>query len=78
MNASRDGNMRRRRRPQLHYEVCLVPSREGVPPGDATPYRYMDEAEREAVLLDCLLRILRESTEREPAQSGPSPRSEPP
>ncbi len=70
--------MGRRRRPQLHYEVCLVPSRDGVPPGDVTPYRYMDEAERDAVLLDCLLRILRETTEREPARARSNPRSESP
>ncbi|MGQ9634268.1 MAG: hypothetical protein ACUVXB_08470 [Bryobacteraceae bacterium] len=60
----------------MNYEVWIVPSCDGVPPGELNPYRYMDEEEREAVLLDSLLRILRASTDREPAESSPSPRSE--
>jgi hypothetical protein len=60
----------------MHYEVCLVPSRDGVPPCEVNPYRYMDEEEREAILLDSFLRILREPTERQQAQPGSSQRSE--
>ena len=67
----RDGAMRRRRRPELRFEMRLVPSRDGVPTGDLHPYRYMDEEEREALLLDSFLRILRESAGAEAAQPVP-------
>lgn len=76
VNASRDVNIRRRRRPQMHYEVCLASSRDGVPPGEVNAYCSMDEEEREAMLLDSFLRILREPLERQQMPSGPSPRSE--
>lgn len=52
--------MRRRRRPKVQVEICMVPTQAGVPAGDTNPYRKMDEEEREAVLLDSLAHILRE------------------
>jgi hypothetical protein len=55
--------MRQRRRPKLHFEVRLVSSQEGVPAGNSNPYRSMDEAEREALLVASLVRILRETAE---------------
>ena len=78
VKGARSGATRRRRRPELDYEVRLVPSQDGVPPGDFHPYRYMDEVEREAVLLDSLLRILRESAVTELVQPIPDWHSESP
>ena len=37
MKGTCDGTMRRRRRPELHFEVRFVPARDGVPPGISTP-----------------------------------------
>ena len=71
MNGSRDGAMRQRRHPKLHFEVRLVPSQEGVPPGDANPYRSMDEAERETLLLQSFVRILRGSADAPSGRSVP-------
>ena len=44
-------------------EVCLIPSQDGVPAGDAHPYRYLDEAQREALFVAALVRILRATAE---------------
>ncbi len=55
--------MRRRRRPKLQVEICAVLTQDGVPAGDVNPCRYMDEEEREALLLDSLARILRDTKE---------------
>ena len=76
VKGARSGATRQRRRPELDYEVRLVPSQDGVPPGDFHPYRHMDEAEREAVFLDSLLRILRESAATESLQPVPNRDSE--
>jgi len=62
----------------MHYEVCLVPSQDGVPPGEVNPYRYMDEEEREAILLNSFLRILRDLEGAESAQPIPPGQSESP
>jgi hypothetical protein len=59
VHGNRGGVMRRRHRPKLQVEVCLIPSQDGVPAGH--PYRHMDEAEREALFVASLVRILRES-----------------
>lgn len=76
VKGARIGATRRRLRPELQYEVRLVPSQDGVPPGDFHLYRHMDEAEREAILLDSLMRILRESASAESVQSVSNPNSE--
>ena len=76
MKGARSGTTRRRLRPELQYEVRLIPPQDGVPPGDFHLYRHMDEMEREAILLDSLMRILRESTSAESVQSVSNPNSE--
>ena len=75
-DGDRDGAMRRRRRPQLCIEVRSVQTVAGVPAGDLHPYRHLDDEEREALLLDSLLRILRESAEVPAAQPAPDVLSE--
>jgi len=67
--------MRRRRCPKLQMEVCLVPSQDGVPAGDSHPYRHMDEAEREALLLQSLVRILRNCADSSNGHPAPDNRS---
>ncbi len=55
--------MRQRRRPKLQMEICTIPTQDGMPVGDVNPCRYMDEEEHEALLLDSLARILRNTKE---------------
>lgn len=69
-----DGINRSRLRPALRYEVRLVPTRGGAL---GHPYRTMDEDEREALLLDCLLRIERDSAGAEPTRPAPMRRPRP-
>ena len=76
VKGARSGTTRRRLRPELQYEVRLIPSQEGVPAGDFHLYRHMDEMEREAILLDSLMRILRESAATESVQSASNQNSE--
>ena len=76
VKGARSGTTRRRLLPELQYEVRLIPPQDGVPPGDFHLYRHMDESEREAILLDSLMRILRESTSAESVQSVSNPNSE--
>ena len=52
------------------FEIMLVPSQDGLPPGDLHPYRHMDEAEREALFVDSLLRILRDRAKAPQAESA--------
>ena len=75
VNSGRDGAMRQRRPPIKRFEVRLVPSQEGIPPGDSNPYRYMDEDEREALLLESLMRILRACADSSDDQPAPDDRS---
>jgi len=63
VQGNRDGVMRRRRCSKLQMEMRLVPSQDGVPAGELHPYRHMDEAEREELLVASLVRILRETAE---------------
>jgi hypothetical protein len=58
----------KRRRHKLQFEVSLVASQDGLPVGDSNPYRHMDEADREALLLESFVRILREPTDTPPDQ----------
>jgi hypothetical protein len=44
-------------------EICTIPTQDGMPVGDVNPCRYMDEEEHEALLLDSLARILRNTKE---------------
>lgn len=53
--------MIRRRLPKADYELVFVPSEEGLPPGGFHPFRGMGEDEREALLIEAAVRILRES-----------------
>ncbi len=62
--------MRRRRRPKLQVEICRVPTQDGVPAEDFDPHRYMDEEEREALLLNSLARILRDTKETPAGKPG--------
>ncbi len=62
----------RRRRKPVEYEIQLVPTEAGLPPGDSNPYRYMNEDEREALLIRSLARILVDTTRPEVA-GQPSP-----
>lgn len=72
MISKRHGRMRLGLKPRGRptIEVCLVPSVEGLPPGDMHPYRDMDPQEREALFLATLIRIRRET-----GMSGTPPES---
>jgi hypothetical protein len=64
-----DVHANRKRPANPAFEIVLVPSRDGLPPGDLHPYRHMDEAEREALFVDSLLRILRDRAKAPQAES---------
>ncbi len=69
----------KRRRPKLKIEVGFVPTEDGFPPGDHNnPYRYMDEEEREAILMTSFVRILRECAAPPEAPPAAPPSSESP
>lgn len=51
---------RRKERRKGGYEIRFVPSEEGIPDGDLHPFRRMDEQEREDLLVEAAVRMLRE------------------
>ena len=70
--------MNRKARAKPAFEIAIVPSQDGLPPGNTHPYRYMGADTREALLVEDLLEILKGASGATAKEGSPEAVSPPP